>query len=246
MPVKDILTVAWKEWREFLWLGGSVRGGRFGLLLMVALFGILLPYETGADWLTSPAPMFYWAWVPLMLVGGAVADSFAGERERHTLETLLASRLPDQAIVLGKVLAAVGYGWGLVMVMLALSIVTVNLSVAQPGIVLPPWPLGVVAPLVALLVSGVTAVAGILVSVRASTVRQAAQTLNVGVLVLVFTPMVVSQLLPDAWRTQLAASLLSVGTSTVVWAGVAALGLVDAILLGIALRRFRRVRLILD
>ena len=34
-----------------------------------------------------------WMWFSLLLVINVVADSFAGERERHTLETLLASRL---------------------------------------------------------------------------------------------------------------------------------------------------------
>ena len=72
-----------------------MRGGRFSLVILVGVFGVFLPLQSGAEWVQSPATVFYWGWVPLMLVGGAVADSFAGERERHTLETLLASRLPD-------------------------------------------------------------------------------------------------------------------------------------------------------
>ena len=116
--IGDVLTVAWKEWRELFQLGGSHRGGRFSLVILIGVFGVFLPLQSGAEWVQSPATVFYWGWVPLMLVGSAVADSFAGERERHTLETLLASRLPDRAILLGKMLAAVAYGWGLVMVML--------------------------------------------------------------------------------------------------------------------------------
>ena len=73
---------------------------------MIAVFGVFLPLQNGASWVTSPITMVYWAWMPLMLVTGVIADSFAGERERHTLETLLASRLPDRAILLGKVAAA--------------------------------------------------------------------------------------------------------------------------------------------
>ena len=105
--IADVLTVAWKEWRELLQLGGSHRGGRFSLVILVLVFGVFLPFQSGAEWVESPATVFYWGWVPLMLVSGAVADSFAGERERHTLETLLASRLPDRAILLGKMAAAV-------------------------------------------------------------------------------------------------------------------------------------------
>jgi ABC-type Na+ efflux pump permease subunit len=40
-----------------------------------------------------------------------ITDSIAGERERQTLETLLASRLPDRAILLGKVAAITLLGW---------------------------------------------------------------------------------------------------------------------------------------
>ncbi|MCX6551198.1 MAG: ABC transporter permease, partial [Acidobacteria bacterium] len=179
----DILTVAWKEWRELIWLGGTLRGGRIGLLIVLGMFGIFLPYQSGAEWVTSAAPMLYWGWLPLMLVSGAVSDAFAGERERHTLETLLASRLPDRAIVLGKVLAAVTYGWGIVMAMLVLSLVTINLAVSGKGLLLPPWRFAVGAPLVALLGSGLAATAGVLVSLRAATARQASQTLSVAILV---------------------------------------------------------------
>ena len=42
-----------------------------------------------------------------------IGDAIAGERERHTLETLLASRMPDRAILLGKVIAIVLYAWGM-------------------------------------------------------------------------------------------------------------------------------------
>ena len=80
--IGDVLTVAWKEWRELLQFGGSLRGGRFSLLILVAVFGVFLPFQAGAEWVESPATVFYWGWVPLMLVGSAVADSFAGERER--------------------------------------------------------------------------------------------------------------------------------------------------------------------
>ena len=149
--IADVLTVAWKEWRELLQLGGSHRGGRLSLVILVAVFGVMLPLQSGAEWVQSPATVFYWGWVPLMLVGSAVADSFAGERERHTLETLLASRLPDRAILLGKMFAAVMYGWGLVIVMLALSLVTVNIAARSGPWLMFPWRFALGAPLLALL-----------------------------------------------------------------------------------------------
>ncbi len=244
--IEDVLTVAWKEWRELLQLGGSVRGGRFSLVILVGVFGVFLPLQSGAEWVTSPVTVFYWGWVPLMLVGSAVADSFAGERERHTLETLLASRLPDAAILIGKIAAAVSYGWGLVLVMLALSLVTVNVSARTGPWLLFPWRFAVGAPLLALLGAGLAATAGVLISLRAPTVRQAAQTLNVGVLLLIFIPVLGLQALPDAWRAQAAAWTMSVGVDGLLWASAALLALLDLALLAACFSWFRRSRLVLD
>jgi ABC-2 type transport system permease protein len=249
--MRDILTVMWKEWRELLWHGGSLRGGRLSLVVLLGVFGVLLPYQSGREWLTSPGTMFYWCWVPLMLVAGAIADAFAGERERHTLETLLASRLPDRAILLGKVFAAVAYGWLLVMLMLVLSVVTVNVRAAASGL-LAPWPLlfprpfAVGAPVLALLGAGLAASAGVLVSLRASSVRQAAQSLNVAILVLMLVPILVSQALSDATLSQLGAWAASAGAWRIIWVVAAALAVLDAVLLAAALGRFRRARLTLD
>jgi len=244
--IGDVLTVAWKEWRELLQLGGSHRGGRFSLAILVGVFGVFLPLQAGAEWVESPASVFYWGWVPLMLVGSAVADSFAGERERHTLETLLASRLPDSAILLGKIFAAVTYGWGLVMVMLVLSLITVNLAARTGPLLMFPWRFAVGAPLLALLGAGLAATAGVLVSLRASTVRQAAQTLNIGMLLLIFIPVLGIQALPDAWKAQLGAWAMTIGVGGLVWVAAGLLALLDLSLLAAAFARFRRSRLVLD
>jgi len=242
----DMLTVAWKEWRELILLGGSLRGGRISLVILLGLFGVFLPFQAGAEWVTSPATLFYWGWLPLMLVAGAVADSFAGERERHTLETLLASRLPDRAILFGKILAAITYGWGIVMAMLFLSLVTVNLTARAGHLLLFPWRFAVGAPLLAWLGAGLAATAGVLVSLRAATVRQAAQTLNVGILLLMFVPVLGAQALPDAWKAQAGAWFASVGVDGILWTATAALALLDLLLLAVAMARFQRSRLILD
>jgi ABC-2 type transport system permease protein len=242
----DVFTVAWKEWRELLQLGGSHRGGRFSLVILIGVFGVFLPLQAGADWVQSPATVFYWGWVPLMLVGSAVADSFAGERERHTLETLLASRLPDSAILLGKMFAAVTYGWGLVLIMLVLSLVTVNLSARTGPLLVFPWRFAVGAPLLALLGSGLAATAGVLVSLRAPTVRQAAQTLNVGVLLLIFVPVLGMQALPDSLKAQMAARAMAIGVDGLLWVSAGLLALLDFSLLAAAFARFRRSRLVLD
>src|SRR5579884_3470014 len=107
----DLQTMLWKEWREYLPRAGARRGNLLGLLMFPLIFGVLLPSRQGAGWLTSSAVLYLAAIVPNAAVAGIIADAFAGERERHTLETLLASRLPDRAILFGKLIAAVAYGW---------------------------------------------------------------------------------------------------------------------------------------
>jgi ABC-2 type transport system permease protein len=86
----------------------------------------------------------------------------------------------------------------------------------------------------------------VLVSLRAATVRQAAQTLNVGILLLILAPVLGARALPDAWKAQAGAWFASVGVDGILWTATAALALLDLLLLGLAMARFQRSRLILD
>ena len=98
----DILTVMWKESKGLLRYGDNRWKGIAILVTPIALFGILIPIQFREEWLTSGWSLGVSFFTPLMLITSTIAESFAGERERHTLETLLASRLPDRAILLGK------------------------------------------------------------------------------------------------------------------------------------------------
>jgi ABC-2 type transport system permease protein len=107
--IADIWTVMGKEWREYL--VGSGAGGSGGrargivvALLFIGIASILWPLQMGRDLFTSAAPIIVdGLLLPYIILQTVIADSFAGERERHTLETLLASRLSDRAILFGKV-----------------------------------------------------------------------------------------------------------------------------------------------
>ena len=68
----------------------GVLSGNF-LLVLVALFGIVLPLRAGEQWVGQPVGVGISLMIPLVLVASWAADTFAGERERHTLETLLAT-----------------------------------------------------------------------------------------------------------------------------------------------------------
>ena len=55
------------------------------------------------------------------------------ERERHTLETLLSTRLSDHTILLGKIGATVSYAWGMTQIVLLIALVPVNIMNSSPA-----------------------------------------------------------------------------------------------------------------
>ncbi|MGD2179330.1 MAG: ABC-2 type transporter, partial [Anaerolineae bacterium] len=127
MMVSDIVTVMWKE-RKGLF---RVRGRRAQALLALfspILLAIYFPLQEGAAWVEGPLALLLAFVAPLILVGLSIPDSFAGERERHTLPTLLASRLPDRAILFGKIITCVAFGWGATLILLLASLVAVNVA----------------------------------------------------------------------------------------------------------------------
>jgi ABC-2 type transport system permease protein len=248
--ITDIWTVMRKELIEIFFqranIGGSRRGGWFSLLLVVAVFGLFLPLQIGPDWLRQPQLLVFWAWVPLFLVTSVTTDTFAGERERHTLETLLASRLSDRAILLGKVAAAVAYGWGLSLVSVLLSVLMINLAYGQGQFLFYPLDVAALGCVLSFLAAGLSATAGVLISLRAASARQAAQIMSATIMVLLFIPLLAVQALPAGVQSQLAANLAAARFDQVaIWAAVV-LAILDGLLLLAGLARFQRARLILD
>ena len=82
----------------------------------------------GASWKT----VWIIAYMANVIALSVVPDSFAGERERHTLEKLLASRLADRSILLGKYAAAILYSLVFAVIVLALGIVTAVVTTRTP------------------------------------------------------------------------------------------------------------------
>jgi len=131
-------------------------------------------------------------------------------------------------------------------------VVTVNASAAASGLMLAPWPLmfprpyAVGAPVLALLGAGLAASAGVLVSLRAASVREAMQTLNVSILALLLVPVLVSQAVPDATMAAWVSWAAGAGTERIIWAVAGTLTIIDAALLVAAAGAFQRARLTLD
>ena len=243
--LRDVTSVLWKEFKELLGQKGRFKGGKTGMIIFLAVFGILMPLQNGPAWISSPFAMLYWAWIPILLASGVVADAFAGERERHTLETLLASRLPDRAILAGKIGAAVLYGWGLTMICVLAGAVALTVGHGHGKILFFPWPIfaGIVGA--TLLVALFGSALGVMISLRAPTVRQAQQVFSVAFLIL-FVPLFALPMLPPSAKTWLAGLAGKADFKTIGLAAAGGLAAADVLLLVIADRRFRRDRLILD
>ena len=241
----DVGTIVWKEWKE-LFAGRGRRSTLLTTILPLAFVAIVLPVQFGPAWVSSGVMLATWAWLPLFLTVSVIADSFAGERERHTLETLLASRLSDRDILFGKIAAAVMYAWGLTLMMLVVALVTVNVVHGNGTLLLYSPAFAFAGVGVSLLAAVLAAGAGVLVSLRSPTARQAQQTVSVGVMLLLFVPLFGFQLLPDAWRAAVARTFAETDPTALVLAIAAALLLIDGALVAVASARFRRARLIVD
>lgn len=243
--ITDILTVTRKEVREMFFQGDPRGRSKIGILILVLIFGIVFPLQNGRAWVESPISVMVWGWMPFLWVSGIVADCFAGERERHTLEALLATRLSDRAILFGKVLAAMLYGFILTWSILLLSLVTVNLFVGRGELLMFSPSLLLGALTFSILICGLAASLGVLVSLRAGSVRQAQQLMSAGMLFL-FVPFMLIQFLP---RTFLASVVALVERTDPLQAALAVAFLLlaaDLMLMLIGMRLFQRSKLILD
>ena len=240
----DIWTVIWKEWRELLFSRGNLRAILLSLLPSVLIFGILLPAQVGRVWVDSPVSIILWGWLAMLPVTAIIADAFAGERERHTLETLLASPFSEQAILLGKVGAAVSYAWLLALIMLLVALITVNV-VDGNGILLYPVEVAFGGGILGLLTATLSASIGVLVSLRAATVKQAAQQLVFASIAVTWLPLFGLSLLPMQLQESLTLSAKSGSATIFLWACVVLIG-ADFGLLMLAMARFKRSRLITD
>lgn len=243
--IRDIVTILWKELKEILYQRGRLRGGWVGLLIIVGVFGVFMPLQSGPEWVESPLPLILWSWVPFVLVGGVIADSFAGERERHTLETLLASRLSDQTILFGKIISAIIYGWSLALVCALLSLVSINAAYGKGNIIWYPPLTAIAIPIFSFLIAATASGLGVLISLRSASVRQAQQTFSLAYFLL-FVPVFVVPILPEKIKATFLTWLVNANFTQIGIAVALILILVNIGLISVAMMRFKRNQLILD
>jgi len=242
----DIQTVMWKEWQEILHQRGSIYATVLNQLLLVVIFAVSFSLQAGYEWLETPVSLQIWYLLPMLLVIAIIPDSFAGERERHTLETMLASRLSESAILLGKMGAAVSYAFAMTLLAALLSMVVVN-AMHWDGM-LHFYSLGIFLAGIGtcLLTATLVASLGVFVSLGSATVRQAQQSLGLGIFILAMIPLISLFLLPKDWRLSLAQILKVAGVTQIVLTTILLLIGLDLLLIAAAIRRFKRTQLMLD
>lgn len=238
--MSDIWTVIWRERKTLFRYRGSRLRTVLSILVPVVMVAVYFPWQT-EDWADSYVSLFS-AVVPMMMVLLTVPDSFAGERERHTLGTLLATRLPDRAILFGKLAVSVAVGFWMMLGVLALALVTANTAHWDGQVHFYSITVLLVDLGFGLLLAILIAAAGVLISLRASTVQEAQQLLGVAVM----TPPILLGMLALLLRERIADAVEGLGATQAALIVMAALAVAGAGLVIAATARFRRARLILD
>ncbi len=177
------------------------------------------------------APLFLI--MPLMFSTVIGSDSFVGERERKTMEALLYAPTSDMELFLGKVLAAVIPAIGLSWITYLMYSIVVNVAsyplFGEVWFPLPTWYPLMLWMTPALAVLGISAT--VLISSRVRTFMEAYQ-MSASLVVLVLA-LVIGQVTGVLF--------LGIGTALAIGAGI---WLVDAALIYISVKKFKRSSLI--
>ena len=246
----DIWTVCLREWQEILYQRNKIWQTLLNELFALAIAGIFfpLPFDSSGEDTTTSFTLWYLA--PFILLLTKVPDSFAGERERHTLPTLLATRLSDRAIVLGKIGAAVAYGWTATIIASWFGLIKVNVVNFKDAPIFYPLNSYLFGIGIGLLTTTLIATFGILVSFRAKTLKQAQLNLSFYFIALSFIPLIVllvsTFLLPETVNENIVSILKAMDSTTSALIGLLCFAVLDLLLIVFTLRRFKRNQLILD
>ena len=244
--MSDVFTMMWKE-RKSMFRARGRKSQTALTVIMPILLAIYLPWQEGVAWFHNAFSLVPVIVIPFILVGLTIPDSFAGERERHTLGTLLASRLSDRSILIGKIAASVLFAWGATIAVLLLSALTVNVLNWDGAVMFYSSTVLAADLALSLLVALMTAGAGVLISMRMDTVQSAQQSL----MMILMIPLVIVQiggvviLQTMGGRGQIKEFFASVELGEVALIVAVALVIIDLILIAGAFLSFRRARLIL-
>jgi ABC-2 type transport system permease protein len=245
--IADIMTIMWKESKGLLKQGKSRSKSILVLLTPVFMFGIILPIQLREEWLDTSWSLAIALFTPMILIAPTICEAFAGERERHTLETLLASRLPDRSILLGKIFISIVYGLGMTVFLLLMSLGVVNMLMWEGVFRFYSLKILLADLGFSVLFSGLMVTLGILISLRSATVQSAQQVLMMVVIIPIFGIQAIVFLLPTFIPMENIREFLGkfdYNQILLIFLGV--LLVTDISLLLAAMSRFKRSRLILN
>jgi ABC-2 type transport system permease protein len=242
--IGDAWTVMCKDLRALRAFRSQGLSGVISTLLILILFGIIVPWRLGVGWAAHPVSLLLWIGLPWLSATVVVADTFAGERERHTLDALYVTRLSNDAILLGKVGASALFAWLVALLTLALSAVTLSLTGAAAEM---PFSSLLILATLSMLSATLAATLGAVVSLRASSARHAQQSAIGVVLSLAFLTFlggqVAAQYFPAFWRRMMQAGPLGSPSSPALIISIVGLLVLEIVLLGLAARCVARSRL---
>lgn len=239
--IADIYSMMWKESRT-LFRKGPYRSRLLRMVLIPAVLSSVFPISWGADWVNEFPALIIAFITPAVLVGMMIPDSFAGERERHTMGTLLATQLPDQAILIGKMAIPVMVGWGAALFFTFLSLVVVNIAHGQGELLFYAADITVGIFVFSFLVATTMAGGGVVTSLRAESAQAAAQKL----MTLILVPAMVVQIVPLLFIDQIRTLIVNVDGIQFMIALMILFAFVDMILFITAVIRFQRSKMYLD
>jgi ABC-2 type transport system permease protein len=237
--MNDCSAMYWKEYKDLFAQNNTQLLLRLFIVIGISVW---LPLQLFSNWIQMPVLGVLVLLInPLLIVFSFVTDTFAGERERHTLESLLATRLSNWSIVVGKIAALVTLSWGMTLVTLLVSLVVANIQAGVSSWSFYPPDRLLTFLLLSLVFSVLITAVGIVVSLRATTVRQAQQMLSYGTVGLgVLLSVLATSGAHLSFFNQLAT--LSATQAFLVLSGVVII--IDIVLLTLILSLFRRSRLL--
>jgi len=191
------------------------------LVAVVAVFGVLLPWYKGMTML-QPLVVVAYALMALLFVAPAASEFWSA------IETPASS-----GSVIARLLAIVGYGWGVALAMLITSMVTLNVAYRSPRLLIPPEPFFASALLLSLTASVAVAVICALLSRRYSPAMAKTTVRTIFLLVLLALAFG-ARVMPESWQIELADHTTRRAITTLAWEGsiaCAAISLAGLILL---------------
>lgn len=204
------------EWKR---LAVRARGSRILNLLLVAFFGVAVPWRYGFDFF-DPFVIFAYSAICFLLA---------------TVITDLMAPGVSESPVEARVIASAAHSWMILIVIQIAGIATVNALFQAPRFLHPNWALAAACLIFALAGSLLTASVGAFLS-KLFSPNAARQTLRIGFIVLLLLVVRGPQMLPPLWQASINQQLTTEGLTRVSWIGGAAAGLISLGLLA-ALRK---------